>query len=168
MWRVINLDEQPMCFHIGAHPAFYLPDFSASDSVHGYFMFGPRDLHVQRIAEKGCVGPDEYPLELDSDGLLPIKADTFAHDALILADSRIRRVSLLTKDHRPYLSLFFSSPLVGLWSPKPDCPFVCIEPWWGRCDRVGFEGDFAQREYTNTLQPGQSFDAGYMMIFEDL
>lgn len=168
MWRVINLDEQPMCFHIGAHPAFYMPDFSASDPVHGHFMFGARDLQVQRIAEKGCVGTDEYPLELDSDGLLPVKADTFAHDALILADSRVRRVSLLTKDRRPYLSLFFSSPLVGLWSPKPDCPFVCIEPWWGRCDRVGFTGDFAQREYTNTLQPGQRFDAGYMMIFENV
>lgn len=36
MWRVSNLDEKPMAFQIGAHPAFNYPDFSVSDSVHAY------------------------------------------------------------------------------------------------------------------------------------
>lgn len=166
MWRVRNTGTKPMDFHIGAHPAFYYPDFKASDAVHGFFLFGPRELRRQQIEEKGCIGPEEFTLQLNDDGLLPLTEYTFAHDALILADKQVQRVSMLTKDMRPYLSLLFQAPVVGLWSPKPDCPFVCIEPWWGRADRVGYEGDFAEREYTNRLEAGATFEAGYMIIFE--
>ncbi len=168
MWRVINTGNADMAFHIGAHPAFNYPDFNASDPIHGYFLFGPRSLHRQQISEKGCIGADNLPVTLDDNGLLPLTADTFANDAIILADRQVHRVSMLSKDMRPYLSLLFQAPLTGLWSPKADCPFVCIEPWWGRCDRIGFEGDFMEREYTNLLAPGKTFTAGYMIIVENI
>ena len=168
MWRVKNLDDRDMPFNIGAHPAFNLPGFSASDRIHGYFLFGPRELNRETITEKGCVGEGEQTLELDSEGMLPITASTFDHDAIILAGSQVHRVSLLDKDRAPYLSVLFNAPLVGLWAPAPSAPFVCIEPWWGRCDRVGYDGDFAHREYTNTIAPGRTFESSYMVIFENL
>lgn len=167
-WRVTNNDSRPMAFHIGAHPAFNYPAFSAADAVHGYFLFGRDGLKSQRIEEKGCVGDTVADIRLDSAMMLPLTADTFSHDALILADSQVRRVSLLDKNRTPLLSLLFNAPLVGLWSPRPDAPFVCIEPWWGRCDRVGFTGEFADREYTNILLPGHTFEASYMIIIENL
>ncbi len=168
MWKVRNLDDKPMSFHIGAHPAFNYPAFNSSDDVHAYFSFGRTNLKTQIIEEKGCVGSSLKDIVLDSDNMLPVDAKTFGHDALIIADRQVGRVSMLGKDKKPYLSVLFKAPLVGLWSPKPDAPFVCIEPWWGRCDRVGFKGDFSEREYTNTIQPGDTFEASYMMIFEDL
>lgn len=168
MWNVVNLDDKTMPFQIGAHPAFNLPDFSPADPVHGYFMFNTCALVSERIKEKGCVGDETFKVELDNDGMLPITASIFSHDALILADSQVNRVSILDKTHTPYMSLLFNSPLVGLWSPSPSAPFVCIEPWWGRCDRAGFDGEFSDREYVNTLQPQQTFHASYMIIIEDL
>lgn len=168
LWHVTNLDERPMDFQIGAHPAFNYPAFNPSDPLHGYFMFDSRRLSRQTITDGGCVGPDESPVMLDDDRMLPLTATTFASDAIILAGSQVRRVSLLTPDHRPYLSMLFDAPVVGLWSPNPEAPFVCIEPWWGRADNVGFNGEFSDRPYVNTLQPGQSFSASYMIIFEDL
>lgn len=100
--------------------------------------------------------------------MLPITASIFSHDALILAGSQVNRVSILDKTHTPYMSLLFNSPLVGLWSPSPAAPFLCVEPWWGRCDRAGYEGDFAGREHVNLLDPGHTFHASYMIIIEDL
>lgn len=167
MWRVINLDDRDMAFQIGAHPAFNYPEFSPSDPVHGYFCFGPRDLHAEVIEAKGCVGSETVSLSLDGHDMLPIEATTFSRDAIILDDSQVRRVSLLDKHRAPYLTLLFSAPLVGLWSPSPSAPFVCIEPWWGRCDRVGFDGDFTAREHVNNLAPGKTFDASYMIIFDN-
>lgn len=168
MWRVTNLDDKPMAFHIGAHPAFNYPEFNASDPVHAYVLFDSKEISTQRIAEKGCVGDGEFAVPLDSEHMLPFTGDTFVHNALILADRQVRRVSLLDKARRPYLSLLFNAPLVGLWAPSPSAPFMCVEPWWGRCDRAGFEGDFSEREYTNVVAPGETFRAQYMIIIEDV
>ncbi len=168
MWRVTNTDDRVMHFQIGAHPAFNYPDFCAADPVHGYFSFSTTRLRSQVIREKGCVGPEIKIVETDAEGQMPITARTFADDALIFADSQTGRVSLLDKERRPYLTLLFASPLVGLWSPRPEAPFVCIEPWWGRCDSIGFSGDFSEREYVNTLQPGHTFEASYMIIIDNL
>ena len=167
MWRVTNLDTRTMHFQIGAHPAFNYPQFNAADAVHGYFHIGGSDLATEVITEKGCVGAAGRVIP-DADGFVAITDTTFAHDALIFGEGRVNRVSLLTKEHTPYLTLLFGSPAVGLWSPKPDAPFVCIEPWWGRADRVGYEGEFCDREYVNTLKPGDTFNASYMIIIDDL
>ncbi len=75
---------------------------------------------------------------------------------------------MLSKDKRPYVTLMFSAPLVGLWSPSGQAPFMCIEPWWGRADKVGYEGEFAERQYVNHLEPGETFEASYMMIFDEV
>jgi galactose mutarotase-like enzyme len=105
---------------------------------------------------------------LDADGMLPLTGNTFAADALVLADGQVHRVSMLDKNHAPYLTLLFAAPLVGLWSPTSGkAPFVCIEPWWGRCDDAGFNGDFSERKYVNTLAPGKTFEASYMVIFDN-
>lgn len=167
MWRVINLDDREMSFQIGAHPAFNYPDFNAADDVHGYFCFDSRSLEKQVIEEKGCVGNTTEPVALDEDGMLPVMSDTFRNDAIVLADHQVHRVSMLDKNRAPYLSVLFQAPLVGLWSPSAQAPFACIEPWWGRCDRVGFSGDFSERDYVNKIAPGETFSASYMVIFDN-
>jgi galactose mutarotase-like enzyme len=168
MWRVTNLDDKEMSFQIGAHPAFNYPDFNEADDVHGYFCFDNRTLSTQLLAEKGCMGGDTAPVTLDADGMLPLTGNTFAADALVLADGQVHRVSMLDKNHAPYLTLLFAAPLVGLWSPTSGkAPFVCIEPWWGRCDDAGFNGDFSERKYVNTIAPGKTFEASYMVIFDN-
>lgn len=167
MWRVINLDDREMSFQIGAHPAFNYPGFNVADDVHGYFCFDSRSLEKQVIEEKGCVGNATEPVALDEDGMLPVMSDTFRNDAIVLADHQVHRVSMLDKNRAPYLSVLFQAPLVGLWSPSAQAPFACIEPWWGRCDRVGFSSDFSERDYVNKIAPGETFSASYMVIFDN-
>ena len=168
MWRVTNTDTLTMDFQIGAHPAFNMPEFNPADEIHSYFIFDKRQIKSQIIVEKGCIGTEEKQVELNAEGMLPINATTFESDALILANDQVHRVSILDKNKSPYMSLLFRAPLVGLWSPAANCPFVCIEPWWGRADSVGFDGDFANRKYVNKISPGEIFEASYMVIFEDL
>ncbi|MDE6422324.1 MAG: aldose 1-epimerase family protein [Muribaculaceae bacterium] len=168
MWRVKNLDDKDMDFHFGAHPAFNYPDFDPNEKIHGYFLFDKNEVHTQLLKEKGCIGYDEATVALDSESMLPITGSTFDIDTIILADQNVRRVSLLDSHRRPYLSVLFNAPVVGMWSPSPEAPFVCIEPWWGRADRVEFTGDFSEREYVNTIGAGETFSASYMIILERL
>ena len=57
-------------------------------------------------------------------------------------------------------------PLFGIWSPEgKNAPFVCIEPWYGRCDSEDFEGTLKMRAYDNSLEAGEKFNTSYTMRF---
>ena len=64
MWEVENTGEKEMHFQIGAHPAFYYPDFDAETQERGFFGFNKKSgLKYILISEKGCADPDtQYPL----------------------------------------------------------------------------------------------------------
>ena len=163
LWRVRNRGERTMHFQIGAHPAFYYPDYVAERPERGYMAFDVKEGLVYRaLREKGCVGDEVRPVPLDPDGLLPLNIHTFDIDTFILENSQIRRVDLLDLEKRPVLSLCFTAPVVGLWSPpRKNAPFVCIEPWYGRCDRAGYTGSYEERDWVWHLEPGEVFDASY-------
>lgn len=162
MWKVHNPSDRTIHFQIGAHPAFYLRD-GGHGAARGYFSFGDRTgLQYILIGGKGCADPDtHYALETDGQSMLPVVADTFSRDALIFEDSQLTEVTLHDSGRTPYLRMEFTAPVTGLWAPAPDSPFVCIEPWYGRCDRVGYTGDFADRDWMRHLGAGETFTAGY-------
>lgn len=164
-WTVRNTGDREMHFQIGAHPAFYFPDYDAETTERGYFGFDEtEDLRHILISEKGCADPDkEYPLTL-TDGLLPLDVHTFDKDALILEGGQVEQVILYNKEKRPVLSLSSDAPVMGLWSPPmKNAPFVCIEPWFGRCDRAHYTGEYKDKDWMQHLAPGEEFRGGYVI-----
>ena len=64
------------------------------------------------------------------------------------------------------VSVSFDMPLFALWSPPgKNAPFVCIEPWCGRCDAADFEGTLSERAFNNALDAGKTFQTSYTMKF---
>jgi len=169
-WRVENLGAMDMYFQIGAHPAFYFPKFDAATKDRGFFVFDRKsDLEYIMPIEKGCVSPERHVLKLNKEGLMPIDIHTFDCDTYIFDNKQLKKITLLDKKKKPHISLEFNSPLVALWSPTkthPDCPFVCIEPWYGRCDSVGYSGELKDREWIQKLEPKETFDVEYKIIIE--
>lgn len=163
-WHVTNTGTSTMHFQIGAHPAFYFPAHDPATSQRGYFGFDrTQGLYYKLVAEKGCVDPvTRHPLPLADDGLLPLDVHTFDHDALILEDAQVHKVVLYDNHRQPWLALHFEAPVVGLWSPpSKDAPFVCIEPWYGRCDRAHYTGEFQDKDWMQHLAPQATFCGGY-------
>ena len=169
-WEVKNTGEKEMHFQIGAHPAFYFPEFDAATKDRGFFVFDRKsDLEYIMPTEKGCVSPERHVLKLNKEGLMPIDIHTFDCDTYIFDNKQLKKITLLDKKKKPHISLEFNSPLVALWSPTkthPDCPFVCIEPWYGRCDSVGYSGELKDREWIQKLEPKETFDVEYKIIIE--
>lgn len=181
MWHVENTGSERMSFQIGAHPAFFWPMLSDADieggvqamngpladtDQRGYFRIGD-EAHtypVSVITEGGCVG-SESAVTTDAEGYLPLDIHTFDNDALIFENSQLTKVTLCRQDKSPYLTVEFTSPLVGLWSPPHKrAPFVCIEPWYGRTDAVGFGGNYEAKPWMQSLEPGAVFDVSYDII----
>lgn len=161
MWTVENPADRTLDFQIGAHPAFFYRN--PQENLKGYFSFDTADeLQSTLIGEKGSADiHHKETLRTDSEGLLPITDHTFDRDALILEHSQIKQVTLHDTDRRPCLRMTFDAPLVGLWAPGALSPFVCIEPWYGRCDRTGFAGEFKDRDWMQHLAPQDTFHGGY-------
>lgn len=163
IWEVTNPSDKPMPFQIGAHPAFYYPDYDPQTVQRGFFSFDKKEgIEYILISEKGCAEPSvKYNLPL-TEGMLPLDTSSFSKDAFIIEDSQVGKVTLHRQDGTPWISLTFDAPLVGLWSPPgKNAPFVCIEPWYGRCDRAHYQGEYKDKDWINTLQPGEKFSSVY-------
>ena len=75
-------------------------------------------------------------------------------------------VSLLDREGIPYVTVKFDTPLFAVWSPEgKNAPFVCIEPWYGRCDATDFTGTLQQRDYENMLPQAGTFKAAYSIAY---
>lgn len=165
IWEVTNPSEDDMYFQIGAHPAFIYPDYDPASQERGFFVFDRTEgLECIRIKEKGCVDAEtKYSLVIPEDGRLPIERDTFDKiDTIMLEGSQISRVDMFRADGTAWLSLSFDAPVVGIWSPPGKvAPFICIEPWYGRCDRAGYEGEYKDKDWMNCLASGSKFSSVY-------
>ena len=84
---------------------------------------------------------------------MPLGDDLFTHDALIW--DRIHSGSACYAGPvGPQLEIGFGdAPMLGIWQ-KPGARFLCIEPWAGIADPLGFTGDFADKPSVMTLAPG--------------
>lgn len=164
-WKVINEDDKQMYFSIGGHPAFMCPLADKGVQTDYYLLFDtPRNVYYGRLNENGLLA--EKDLELNtSGGVMPVDAHLFDNDALIIDDEQVKTISLAGPDKKAYLTVKFDTPLVGVWSPAgKNAPFVCIEPWCGRCDAEGFKGTLADRQYGNMLEAGGVFERDYEII----
>lgn len=167
LWKVENTDSRPMYFSIGAHPAFLCPIHGEGDKLGYGLKFGglTDELHHHGNTPEGMAVMEDEVLAL-TDGAVRFTPGFFDKCTYMVEGAQTREVSLLDRDGEAYVTVRFDAPLFAVWSPEgKDAPFVCIEPWYGRCDAVDFEGSLAERAYENELAPDGAFTASYGMEF---
>lgn len=166
-WRVVNEDEKEMYFSIGGHPAFMCPIENCGKQTDYFIEFDTdKDLIYSKLSDNGLVYKKDALLATNG-GKLQIDEHLFDEDALVVEGNQARVVSLCKPSGERYLTVKFDAPLFGLWSPAgKGAPFICIEPWYGRCDSEEFNGELADREYGNELKPGEEFLVSYEIVVE--
>ena len=163
-WNVKNTDNKEMYFTIGGHPAFnvnVLPDTDFED-YSLVFKEGTEKLYYVLLdAESGtAIGDKVYELEL-TDSKYALKKDMFDKDALVFDGGQIEWAALALPDGKPYIALESKGfPNFGIWS-KPGAPYVCLEPWCGRCDNKGFEGEISEKPGIIAVKAGETFKKSY-------
>lgn len=167
VWKVVNEDSKKMYFSIGGHPAFMCPLNEEGKQTDYYITFdNSEDLTYSKLSENGFVYKKDNLLSTNG-GKLKISEHLFDEDALIVEGGQAHKVCLCKPEGTPYLTVEFDAPLFGLWSPaKKNAPFVCIEPWYGRCDSEDFHGTLEEREYGQLLGAGETFEKSYCITVE--
>ena len=163
IWKVENKGESEMYFMIGAHPALRVPE---GKTIYDFSF----DFHKSGSLHYQSPDPDGYEEEARS-GYLDIKDGTvpltkgFFKDVLtyIFDKGQVDRLSLLA-DGEPYVTVECSGfPYTALWTVEETHPFVCIEPWFGRCAQKGFSGELNDREGIVCLEKNGVFQTEYVI-----
>lgn len=156
IWKVCNDSDEKMYFSLGAHPAFMCPG-NTKEGCRINLHTNESSIESGTLTSDRVLGGEKRVFQL-KDGRLEAEESIFDKDALVLDASNIKKVSLEDAQGKEYLSVSFDTPLLGIWSPAgKKAPFICIEPWYGRCDREGFTGSLKEREYGNVLEGGEVF-----------
>ena len=168
MWKVENPDNKTLYFSIGAHPGFLCPIHGEADKIgYGLQFGGLKELHHHGNT------PDTGLAVMDEDIVIPLEDEKvyftpgfFDRCTYMVEGKQTGEVSLVTPDGKPYVTVEFDMPMFAVWSPEgKNAPFVCIEPWCGRCDEVGYDGTLEERAYGNQIEPGEVFEKAYQIKF---
>ena len=164
-WQVKNCGDETMYFTIGGHPAFRFakPEETKADYV--LKIPGKEKLEYVLIdISCGCANVDEvHALQL-SEETYPLSDELFAKDALVVDNGQIEEAWLCHKDGTPYVGVRSAGfPNYGIWSVE-GAPFVCLEPWMGRCDNAGFNAELSEKPNVNKVEAGEKFIKDYTIV----
>lgn len=160
-WIIENKGNETMYFQVGGHPAFNVP---MPDRKDYYLNFGndKEKLDYIRISKDGGTAlTDDIKQLMTEEGLYKIGENLFDDGVLIFENGQLAEVGLNFPDKTPYVRIKCEGfPYVGVWT-KPQAPFVCLEPWYGRCDDYGFNGELKDKTGIISLNAGETFNALY-------
>ena len=156
--RVANEGDAAMPFSFGFHPAFAWPlPYGGAASGHRIIFERPEPAPLRKVDRAtGLIASETRPSPVDGDLLVPSFA-MFEGDALIW-DQLESRSLLWGAPGAPNLRIAFPDMRwLGVWQ-KPGAHYLCIEPWAGMADPVGFIGDAWGKPGIMCLQAGETRD----------
>lgn len=167
IWEVENKNQETMYFTIGGHPGFNVPILENTKQTDYKLLFKHPNLEYILVHEGGSGTADPtkpYQLSLDPIGDYygcSITEHMFDNDALIFDNSQVQWVGIAYPDGAPYITMEcpdFTN--LGIWS-LPGAPYVCLEPWMGRCDNYGFHDEISEKPDIVSLDANDTFKASY-------
>jgi galactose mutarotase-like enzyme len=153
---VSNRGTADMPFSFGYHPAFAWPlPYGGAVEDHRIIFAQSEPAPIRKVgSEPGLIALETFPTPVVGDTLSPTHA-MFEGDALIW-DHLDSRSLTWGVPGQPHLKIDFSdTPWLGLWQ-KPGAHYLCVEPWAGMADPVGFDGDVWDKSGIMRLAPGDT------------
>lgn len=168
-FEVVNKDNKPVLFSLGAHPAFNVP-LNEDETYSDYYIEfeEDEDLKQELFNDSGFFTGTSKPFTLIN-RKLGLNETLFNDGALVFKSLNSRKLILKSLSSPDSVELNFKDfNSLGIWA-IPGVPFVCIEPWLGYADSEGNLQEFKYKEGIITLERDNTFNAAYSIaIFKTL
>lgn len=159
-----NPSDTALPASFGFHPAFRWPLDAAHPKLAHRLRFEREETAPLRRLEGDLMGQPIWPNPIVGQELA-LHDDLFEHDALIFTEPLSRGLRYGVPGGLELL-LTWNLPHLGVWT-KPGAPFLCLEPWQGFADPVGFSGDLADKPGQAILPPKSSKTWSCLISAED-
>jgi galactose mutarotase-like enzyme len=162
---VANDGDVPMPASFGFHPAFAWPlPYGRPRGDHRILFEQDEPSELSAILPGGGIGAQSRPSPLDG-RMLKLTDALFESDALVWETVQSQSVRY-DGGEGPGLRIDFAdTPSLGIWT-KPGARFICVEPWHGIADPVGFAGEIWDKPGMLRFAPGQSRTFGMQVTLE--
>ncbi|MEE4451736.1 aldose 1-epimerase family protein [Novosphingobium resinovorum] len=159
--RVTNPGDASLPFSFGFHPAFAWPlpasvgGGGAAKADHVVAFDQPEPQPVRRVdLASGLLLPEPEASPVEGH-VLPLDAALFEADALVWDRLSSRALTFGAPGGTQLAIAFPDTPMLGIWQ-KPGAAYLCIEPWQGHADPLGFTGDLREKPGVIVLPPGEA------------
>ena len=151
---IANRGPDDMPFSFGFHPAFAWPlPGGAAKEAHRITFAQAEPQPIRRIdPASGLLLPKPQPTPVKVDAFTP-NAALFEPDALIWDTLHSHALTYGAAGGARLEIAFPDTPMLGIWQ-KPGAHYLCVEPWQGIADPIGYEGDFRDKPGVVLLAPG--------------
>lgn len=159
-FAVTNTGDGAMPFVIGGHPGFQVPLPGTGEDFTDYALQFEQAETLRVPSLVDATGELDFTnrrrLAEDSD-TLPLDHHLFDHDALVFDNLQTRTLTLRGSKSGHGVRIDFADfPMIGVWSPAGEAPFVALEPWTGCTACVGEDDCFDHKRGMRTLPPGET------------
>lgn len=156
---VTNTGTDAMPFSLGYHPAFAWPlPYGATKEDHRIVFEKKEAAPIRRLDGAGQLLAEGEPSPVTGRTLIPTTT-MFEADAIIwdrLESRSLTWGALGSTPDTPSLRIDFPGmPMLGLWQ-KPGAAYLCIEPWAGIADPLGYDGVLEDKPGIVTLAAGEA------------
>jgi galactose mutarotase-like enzyme len=161
-YKIHNTDSKPIYYTIGAHPGFALPVHKLNEYV---IEFEQKEELRRHLLSDGLFNGDTEIIGLDTNSI-PLSTSLFDKDAIVFKHLKSSWVKLkhLHSNYEVKMSIA-GWPYLGIWTKAGCEEFICLEPWQGLADTVGFTGDVSEKEGMRKLDFGAIESFSYTIEF---
>jgi galactose mutarotase-like enzyme len=157
-FTVQNTGDVPLPASMGAHPAFNWPLApGVAKEAHHLTFSAAEPAPIRRVRPDGLLRAEHLPSPI-AGHVLALHDGLFVEDAVILDRVASRSLRYGAPGTETVEVSWDGFPELGIWT-RPGVDLLCIEPWAGMSDPVGFEGEIGEKPGMMILPPGTSRSA---------
>jgi galactose mutarotase-like enzyme len=133
-YEVTNFDTRPFYFSVGAHEGYATPE-----GIEAYTIVFDEEETLKRYEMSGNLLRRTTMTLAENTRELPLAAELFAKDPLVLQGLQSRGITLQSKLHGRTVRVEFPQHDTLVFWMLPGAKYICIEPWCNAPDFVDAE-----------------------------
>lgn len=156
-FRVINDDNKPVYYCLGAHPGFYCP-LVLGEKAEDYSLTFDRPQHLDQLEleDNTRLLTGSKKAYLNNETTIPLHDHFFDNGPMLFEGMDAGSVTLQSKRSGRFVEFGIKGfPNLCLWGVPTRMSLIAIEPWIGASDRVDTDHIWEHKPGIQTVQPGE-------------
>lgn len=155
-FRIVNDDDKPVYYCLGAHPGFYCP-LVLGEKAEDYSLIFDRPQHLYRmeLEENTRLLTGNKESYLNNETNIPLHDHFFDNGPMLFEGVDAQTITLKSSTSGRFVELGVAGfPNLCLWGVPTRMSLIAIEPWIGTSDRVDTDHVWEHKPGIQTVQPG--------------